>query len=443
MRSGQEGHSPAKDHYLGDLARLDEANAPEPLRRIRAAGAAGFQAADYPNTRMEEWRQTNIAPIVNTPYVSLTAPVGHQLGRADIAPFLYGNGWTELVFVDGYLAPDLSTMAGAAAGLTAGSLWDALLRDDSAAGEHLNRYLGPHSAYTHLNNAFLQDGAFVHVAKDTAVETPVHVLFISTRSRGPETAAHPRNLVVLAPGAQATLVESYVSLAGDMPYFTNLVTEVALGANASLQHYKVVQEGESASHLATTEVHQERDSRYTSFAVTLEGKIVRNQLCVALDGEGAECALHGLVLDDGDRLVDNAVNIAHLQPNCTSRIAYKGILNDRCKAVFLGKVHVHPEAQKTDSDQLSNYLLLSDTASIDTKPQLEIYADDVKCTHGATVGGAPEQVIFYFRSRGIDEATARGMLTYGFADAVVSEIGVEPLRARLDAYVFRKYSPQQ
>ncbi|HNT89320.1 MAG TPA: Fe-S cluster assembly protein SufD, partial [Candidatus Hydrogenedentes bacterium] len=372
------------------------------------------------------------------------APTEHGLTLSDVAPFLLGDGaWTELVFVNGYFADDLSVKGALPRGAFAGSLWEALLSDSGLAEAHLNHYLGPRNTFTHLNNAMLQDGAFVYAPKNAALETPVHLVFLSTAQRGPETAAHPRNLFVADAGSQVTLVESHVHLAGDTPYFNNLVVEIAVEANASVERYKVVREGARGNLLATTEVRQARDSRFRSFAFTLEGAIVRNQMCVALDGEGAECELHGLMLDDGERLIDNAVNITHLRPHCRSRIAYKGILGDRSKGVFLGKVHVLPEAQQTDSNQLSNYMLLSDHATINTKPQLEIYADDVKCTHGATVGAPPEPVIFYFRSRGMDERTARGMLTYGFADEVVSEVSVAALRERLEAYVFEKYSPRR
>lgn len=435
---------PPKNHYIGDIARLDTTRAPGYVRAVRAAGAAAFQTTDYPHTRMEEWRHTNIAAIVNTPYKSLVAPTEHGLTRAEIAPFFLGSGkWTELVFVDGYFAKDLSILGKLPRGAVAGSLWDALLHDSKVADAHLNRYLGPRNAFTHLNCALLQDGAFVYIPRNAAVKNPIHLIFLSTAQRGAQTAAHPRSLFVADEGSQVTILENHVSLAGNMPYFNNLVVEIVVEPNASVERYKTVQEGPQGNLLATTEVHQARDSRFRSFVFALEGAIVRNQLCVALDGDGAECDLHGLMLDDGERLVDNAVNITHMQPHCRSRIAYKGILEDRSKGVFLGKVHVLPRAQQTDSNQLSNYLLLSERATIDTKPQLEIYADDVKCTHGATVGAPPEQVIFYFRARGMDEAAARGMLTYGFADEVVSEIGIDALRQRLEQYVFRKYSPQQ
>lgn len=443
MASKVDVHAPSKAHYISDLARLAGSSVPSRVRTIRSQGAAAFQTTDYPNTRMEEWRHTNIAPIVNTPFATLVEPVPHALAKPDITPFLFGDGeWTELVFVDGYFAQDLSRMAALPKNAYAGSLWDALLHENPVADKHLNRYLGSRNAFTHLNSAFLQDGAFVYIPKNKAIDAPIHLVFVTSKRRTANSAAHPRALVVADSGAELNLVESHVSLAGGTPYLNNAVVELALEPNASLAWHKIVQEGAAGNHLATTEVHQARDSRFTSFTMSLEGHIVRNQLCVALDGEGAECSLHGLVLNDCERLTDNTVNITHFKPHCTSRIGYKGILDGKSKGAFLGKVYVHREAQKTDSNQLSNYMLLSNQATIDTKPQLEIYADDVKCTHGATVGAPPAQVIFYFRSRGIDERTARAMLTYGFADEVVSEIGIEAVRERLDRYVYRKYSPE-
>ena len=432
-----------KSHYLGDLQRLGTPGVPETVKQIREAGAGKFAETPYPHSKMEEWRQTNIKDIINTQFQTLVAPVEHGLTPADVQSHSLGGGqWTELVFVDGYFAKDLSTFAELPEGAVAGSLWDALVGTNAVAAEHLNKYLHDRNAFTHLNNAFLQDGAFVYLPKDTKAETPIHLVFLTTEKRGANTAANLRHLIVADTGAEATIIESYVSVAGDLPYFNNVVVEVACEANAKVERYKLLAEGPSGFHLATTEVHQQRDSRFHSYVLSLEGKIIRNQLCIDLDGEGAECALHGLVTNDSDRLVDNAVNVTHRAANCNSRIAYKGVLDDASKAVFLGKVHVHREAQKTDSDQLSQYFLLSDKATIDTKPQLEIYADDVKCTHGATVGAPPEQVIFYFRSRGMDEDTARGMLTYGFADEIVSEIEVAPLRDRVDKYVYDKYSPK-
>lgn len=428
--------------YIEDHARLSPNGAPEWLKNLRAQGLALFRETEFPHTRMEEWRQTNLSDLVNAPFRTLTAEEAGKPAAAAVEALFYAPGeWCELVFVDGYFSEALSRPVELPKGVIAGSLYAAAKGEGAEIVEqHLGKYLQGRNAFTALNSAFTTDGAFLSVPKNVALGVPVHFVFIST-GKIADSAAHLRSLIVLGESSEATVVTSHVGF-GNGRYLSNHVEEIALGANAGLTHYKMVQEGAAGNHLATSEVHHARDSRITTFCFSLTGQIVRNQLCTLLDGEGAECSLHGLYLNDGKRLIDNFLSITHAQPNCKSRIAYKGVLGEESNTVFAGKVFVHPEAQKTDSDQLSQNLLLSDTAAIDTKPQLEIFADDVKCTHGATVGSPPEEVIFYFRSRGIDEATARGMLTYGFADEIVCEVGLEPLRERLNQYVYEKYSPK-
>lgn len=432
-----------RDHYLDDAEKLIEADAPLWLKGIRTEGRALFMETPWPSTRIEEWKQTNIGPVVNTKYRSLVADPHAKVTKADVARHLVSGGaWNELVFVDGYYRAELSTLQTVPDGVTIGSLARAIGGpNEDDAQRFLNQRLQARSAYTALNSAFVQDGLFLHVEKSVALETPVHVVHLAS-ARDPKTAAHIRNLVVLEESAEAKVIISYGCLGGDGAYLTNVVDEISLGQNAHLEHYKIVEEHAASHHLGTTEAHLDRDAYYSSFQFTLTGSIVRNQLCTALDGEGASVNLTGLYLNDESRLIDNCLDLTHIQPNGNSRILYKGILDGKSKAVFTGKVYVHKEAQKTDSDQLSNNLLISDLATIDTKPQLEIYADDVKCTHGATVGSPPEQVLFYFLTRGIDEATARGMLTYGFAGEIVGEVEIPELHAYLDRYVYEKYSPK-
>lgn len=426
-----------RDQYLADLAREPVNGQPEWVGTIRKTGRAAFEASTFPHGKMEEWRHTNIAAISNNHFATAVEP-----GHVDAAQLeglsLSGAGYHELVFVDGLFSEALSSIGTLPTGVVLGSLYAHL--NSEVVRAHLNRHAANRNAFTALNTASLKDGALVYLPRNTVLDAPVHLLFLSTAAN--QRAAHIRNVIALDESAEATIIVSYAGL-GDANYLNNIVEEVALGPNASLKYYKAVQEGAAGNHLSTTEFHQERDSRLFSLVVSQEGKITRNQQCIALAGPGAECALHGLYLNDGDRLIDNALHIHHTVPNCNSRIAYKGILDGNSKSVFTGKVNVDQAAQKTDSDQLSNNLLLSDAATIDTKPQLEIYADDVKCTHGATVGAHPDPIIFYFRSRGIDEATARGMLTYGFADEIIAEIGPDALRDRLQHYIFKKYSPQQ
>ncbi|MCL4692609.1 MAG: Fe-S cluster assembly protein SufD [Candidatus Hydrogenedentes bacterium] len=427
-----------KTHYLADLERLQ----PVPqdwVNELRRKAVDEFTETAFPTRKMEPWRFTNVAPIVRTAFRSPVEPGSHGLSEADVAPLRYGEAdWTELVFVDGFYAPELSSPT---EGVRAGSLSEAFASDAGPVQQHLNRYLnGSGNAFTALNTAFLLDGAYVHVAKEQAVPSPIHILHVSTGGDG-DTASHPRNLIVADRHAEATFVESHVSLAGDKTYFKNTVTEISVGEGAKVHWYKLLHEGPNGYHLSSTRVHQERNSAFKSFSIFQGAKIARNDLSVVLDGEGADASLNGLYMTDGDQLVDNATAVDHAKPHCTSWIGYKGVLEDKSHGVFSGKVMVRRDAQKTDSNQLNQNMVLSDKATIDTKPLLEIFADDVKCTHGATVGRPPKELVFYFQTRGMSEAMALGMLTYGFADEVVNQIEVDPVRARLEKFVYNKYSP--
>ena len=426
--------------YLEDIHRSPLNGHPVWFRQLRDAGVATYKKTDFPNTRMEEWRHTNVSPIVNTPYRSLLTPVHHGISREDLAAFYYGGDWSEAVYIDGFFSPDLSRLDNLPRNVYVGGISAALEGESTVKilEKRLGALLKPRNAFTALNTALFRDGALVHARRNAVAETPIHLIFV-TSAREPQSAAHIRNLLFLESGSQADIIISYVSLAGQTDYLNNIVDEVFVDANARLRCYKVVEEGVHGRHLATAETRLNRDSRHEVCAVTLSGEIVRNQYCTRLEGEGADCHITGLYLNDGDRLIDNALEITHVRPHCSSRIECKGILDDQSKAVFTGKIYVHPQAQKTDSRQLNNNLLLSDRATIDTKPQLEIYADDVKCTHGATVGAPPDEVIFYFRSRGIGEDTARAMLTRGFAAEVLDEIPIGPVRDRLLQLVYDRY----
>jgi Fe-S cluster assembly protein SufD len=296
------------------------------------------------------------------------------------------------------------------------------------------------NVFAALNSAFLTDGLFLHLPRGAAA-APIHAIFLRTGAAA-RMAAYPRNLVVLDEQAEGALVETYADLTAGAGYFNNVVAETALNPDAKLQRIKVVREHDESFHLATDKVAQGRASAYRSFTITLSGRIVRNELKTHLGGEGADASFNGLYTTDDSMLVDNHTEVEHAAPHCHSWIGYKGVLDDKSHAVFTGRVYVHQDAQKTDSNQLNQNYLLSDKATVDTKPQLEIFADDVKCTHGATVGQPPEQVVFYFQTRGIDRDTARSMLTYGFAEEVIADLPLEPVRKRLEAVVFDKYRPE-
>ncbi len=405
------------------------------LGTLRQAGLSRFEEVGFPSPRDEEWRFTPVAPIARGSFEPAEAPA-RPVTAADLARFTFGHPeWPTLVFVNGRLAPELSSRPALPEGTILTSLAEALASHPELVEPHLARQAGPEATpFTALNAAFIQDGAFVRVPKNTDLRDPIHLVFV-TSADAVGRMTHPRNLVVVESGARASLVESYFGLSDEAAYLTNAVTEVVLGENAWLEHPRLQREGESAYHIAFSHVHQARDSHYRSFTLSMGGAISRHNLHTRLNAPNTEALLYGLTIAHRDQLVDNHTAIDHVQPDCRSWEVYKAILDERARGVFNGKVYVTPEAQKTDAKQTNRALLLSDEARIDTKPQLEIFADDVKCTHGATVGYLDELPLFYFRSRGIPADQSKQLLTYAFAAEVMDEVKVEPVRAELDRVV--------
>jgi Fe-S cluster assembly protein SufD len=408
---------------------------PSWLPGLRRAAMDQFARVGFPTSRDEEWRFTPVAPIAQADFQPATPST---VDRAALAPFLFGHAeWPQLVFVNGRLAPELSSVPALPPGVRVTSLAAALQSFPALVEPHLSRYARPETtAFTALNTALMRDGAFVHVPARTSLALPVHLLFVTTA--GATGAAHPRNLIVVEQGARASVVESYVGLGDDSAYFTNAVTEVYSGEDAWTEHTRLQREGGRAYHVGLTQVDQARGSHYRSFTLAMGGAISRHNLHVQLSAPGIETLMYGLYLARGDQVVDNHTAIFHDHPNCNSWEVYKGVLDDRARAVFNGKVLVKPEAQKTDAKQTNRNLLLSDTAKVDTKPQLEIFADDVKCTHGATVGFLDPGAQFYLQSRGVPADAARRLLTYAFAAEVVNEVALEPVRLELDRLVLER-----
>ena len=418
------------DSYAEQFARFRRRCAlPVALVPLRDDAFNRFDRLGFPTTRLEEWRFTNVAPIAAKQFVAPTAPTDYT--RADLdALHLPRLGGPELVFVNGTFAPALSTTGGLPAGVRARSLASALadehVDDAEAVASHIGRFAHIEGqAFTALNTAFLRDGAVVEVASGVVVDTPIHLLFV-TRSGSAPVLSQPRVLVVTGANSQVRLVESHAG-EGETPYLSNSVTEVSVGNDAVIDHYTFVREDDAAFRVGSLHVTLGRASNFSSHTITLGGAFVRNEAHVVLAGEGGECTLNGLYLANGRQLIDNQTTIVHAQPHCDSYELYKGILDGRSRAVFNGKIIVRLDAQKTDAKQSNKTLLLSEDAQITTKPQLEIFADDVKCTHGATIGSFPPELVFYFQSRGMDAETADGILTYGFAAEVVDSIALEPL----------------
>ena len=407
---------------------------PRWLDDLRSRGAAKFAALGLPTVRDEEWRFTNVAPIGAIDFT----PAGQISGTAGrLTGFAYTDAPIRLVVVNGRFDTTLSRTKGLPAGVHACSLADAL-RDHA---DVVQRYFGQLAdlntrSFTALNTAFVEDGAFIHVPEGVVVDTPIHVVFV-TGGEGAHVMAHPRTLIVAAAGGQVTVIESYVGTAGET-YLSNAVSEVFVGENAGVTHYKVQEESLEAFHVAALHVHTSRSARFSSHSFSLGGRIARNDASAILDGEGGDCTLNGLYLADRDRLIDNHTTIDHAKAHCGSHEVYKGILGGTSRAVFNGKIIVRQDAQKTDAKQTNRALLLTDTAVINTKPQLEIFADDVKCTHGAAIGQLDEDAIFYLRARGLTHADARDMLIHAFAAQVLDGVTVEPLRVALEAELFEQ-----
>ena len=423
----------ATNSYLRDFTGTDSgSDAPGPnwLRGLRSAAAERFAAVGFPTRRDEEWRFTNVSPIVETPF-TLASEAQSQLTMDGLRPFTYeGMGGTQLVFVNGHFHPDLSSPV-FPHGVVVSSLASAMAAYPDLVEAHLGRYAQfDTQAFVALNTAALEDGAFVHIKRGVVVDEPIHLLFVSTPSAGP-TVSHPRTLIIAEENCQATIVESYSGTA-DQVYFTNAVTEVAAAANSVLDHYKVQRESLKAYHVATMQLQLARSANFSSHSIALGGLLVRNDANAYLGGEGIECTLNGVYLGNDRQLIDNHTAIDHAMPHCNSHEVYKGILDGHSRGVFNGKIFVRQDAQKTDAKQTNQTLLLSPTAQIDTKPQLEIFADDVKCTHGATIGQLSDEALFYLRARGIPQDQARALLTYAFASDIVSRIKVDAIRAQLD-----------
>jgi Fe-S cluster assembly protein SufD len=423
--------------YLQEFETLSAtatAEVPEWLEPVRRAGMERFARTGFPTSRDEEWRFTPVGPIAQGSW--RPAARARAITRDELKPFIFGHPeWTNLVFVNGVFDEALSSIGVLAPRLRVGSLADALRSDGAFLAAHLGRHAPLESSpFTALSTAFIREGGLVHVPANTDVTRPVHMVFVTTKEAA-GSVSHPRNLIVVERGARASVIESYVTLDPGASYWTNAVTEVVAGANSWLEHTRIQRESERAYHTGATHVDQQRDSHYRSFSMAMGGALARHNLHVRLNDENIETLMYGLYLSRGEQVVDNHTAIYHDQPNCRSWEVYKGVLDDRSRAVFNGKVFVKPEAQKTDAKQTNRNLLLSDHARVHTKPQLEIFADDVKCTHGATVGRLDEVALFYARSRGVPAAEAQRLLTYAFAAEVIEEVALEPVRDELERLV--------
>jgi len=409
------------------------------LKKLREDAFARFCDVGFPTTKDEDWRFTNVSAIARTQFRAAPAYEKSRLAESGFGVF---NGGADaarsafLLFINGRFAQFFSHTENLPKGVTVASLAELMEREPATLEQHLGRYASQErDAFVALNTAFLADGAYVHVARGVVVEQPIYLLYISTQEDAP-TVTHPRNLIVAEDGSQVAVVEDYVShpirdeaadkggaaIEGGAAIFSNAVTELVAGENAHVQHYLIEREHLKAFNISTLRIEQGRSANVASHSVLLGGGLVRNNVHPVLAGEGGECLINGLFLGTGRQHLDNYMHVEHAAPHCGSRQFYNGILDGQAHGVFHGRIVVHKDAQKTDAKQTNRNLLLSDDAQIDTKPQLEIYADDVKCTHGATIGQIEENALFYLQSRGISESEARKLLLMAFAEECVDRM---------------------
>jgi Fe-S cluster assembly protein SufD len=425
----------AVQRYLSTFEALaPPASEPPALCRMRRAAIDRFVTLGLPTTRMEAWRFTNVAPLAERDFV--LAPAGRPGGPSPSVRACAGAARvaSQLVFVNGRYVPALSDTSRLPAGVIVESLGETLPQRAALLESHLARCATfEDRAFIALNTAFTTDGAVVHIPDGAVVDAPIGITYLA-ETNGTPYVSHPRTLVVAGAHSQAAIVESYAAATGDL-YFTNAVTEIFAGPGARLEHYKLQFESEAALHVGAVAARQGRDSRVTYHSVSLGGALARNDVHVLLEGVGADCALSGLYLVAGRQHVDNDTTIDHASPHSTSLETYKGVLDGASRAVFSGRIVVRQDAQKTVARQTNKNLLLSDDAVVDTKPQLQISADDVKCFHGATVGMLDEDALFYFRSRGVDREDARRILVHAFVSDLVADMKAAAVRERLDGVI--------
>ena len=406
-----------------------------PVHQLRRAALKHFEQLGFPTVRHEEWKYSNVNSLLKETF---TLDEATTLTPEDLAPLEIPNlDGNILYFINGRYHPELSRIVSPASEVQISGFAQTLKTDPEFMARHFAYYADyEKNAFTALNTAFARDGAVIRIPDNTTVTQPIILRFI-TDARTKNIASQPRNLIVVGKNSEATVTESYRTL-GEQACFVNVVTEIVLDRDARLQYYKVQNETEKAYHIGTTQVHQTDNSHFYSATVTLNGNFVRNNLNIRLDGQHAEAFMYGLYMPNGRQHVDNHTLVDHAMPNSYSNELYKGILDDNSTGVFNGKIYVRPDAQKTNAYQSCKNVVLSPGATMNTKPQLEIYADDVKCSHGTTTGQLNDEALFYMRSRGIPKDEARTLLLYAFSQDVLSQIKIQPIREYLERVVQEK-----
>jgi len=408
------------------------------IHQIRRKAIEQFEKLGFPTTKHEEWRFTNISPLTRiqfTPAYQVEAQEisEEQFNKISIKRL---NG-IKLIFINGKYSEKLSDKS-FPKGIEISSLAHILQNENTSLHKIIEHFANiENNSFTSLNTSFLLEGVFIQIHANIEINEPIYLVYITTDTKTP-LIIHPRNIIMVAKNSKASIIEHYISTENNSN-FTNAVSEIRLDENAVLEHNKIQTESNNAFHIGSTYIEQLSKSKFTSNSIMIGGSLVRNNIYATLNGEETECTLNGLSLASGNQLIDNHTSIDHAKPNCSSREFYKAILDGKARGVFNGKIYVRKDSQKTDSKQTNKTLLLSDEATMNTKPQLEIFADDVKCTHGAAIGYLDSDSLFYLRSRGISENIARDILTYAFANDIIERITIEPIQEYLHNILFSRF----
>lgn len=432
--------SEIKNHYLSHFTDFENSlngGKSKPVHELRKSAISNFSRLQFPTTRDEEWKYTNIAPLLR--HTFKPAQKSAEDYDVKVNHFLFDTMEHSLiVFVNGMYSKALSKIKDLPEGVIVNSLSEAIKQDNPVVKKHLGKYADfKGHIFTSLSTAFVNDGSFVYVPDGKVIDEPIHILFLSITNDS-KMLVQPRNLFVAAKNSRSTIIEHYASLNEDI-YFTNSVTEIVTEENAFFDHVKLQEESGKAYHIGRMDVHQERNSNFVSHLISFGAEISRNDFNCRFNDEGGECMLNGLYLIEGNQLFDAHTLIDHAKPHCNSHEHYKGILMDSSRGVFNGKVVVRKDAQKTNAFQENNNIILSNDAIVNTKPQLEIFADDVKCSHGATIGQLDNDAMFYLKSRGIGKDAARAILIHAFASDVVRYIKLNAVRDYVEGILKKKF----
>lgn len=424
-----------KNWYLENYNRFEENFNSTVFKNIRKVASTKFESSQFPTKKNEEWKYTNVAPILNHEF--LPSPLINEKPKSlNINNYVISNLDVHLlVFVNGIFNSSLSNIGNLSRNIIIDSLYNQSINNSEFISKIINTEQSSLNSFNYLNHLFTHDGFVIYIPKNQIIEKPIHILNISQQGSS-KPLVQLRNFIVAESNTQANIISEFIS-DGSSQYFTNILTDIFIEENSNISFYKLQNESNSAYHIDKTEIIQKTSSVFNHFSLSFGGKITRNDIVAKLDGENIESHLYGLYLGNEEQHIDNHTFINHAKPNSMSNELYKGILDDKAHGVFSGKILVNQIAQKTNAYQSNKSVLLSDAASIDTKPQLEIYADDVKCSHGATVGKLDEQAYFYIRSRGVSAEAARSMLIRAFVDDVVSEVKIDQLKDKINHTIFQ------